>query len=238
MVSERKQIKKAHQNHTIDRWPTLERPREKLATNGASTLSDAELLAIFLRVGVEGQSAVDLARVLISRFGSVRALLSAPSDELNAVRGIGPAKIAQLHAIGALTQRALAEELRSTASFDSPNTVRDYLKLLIGTRPYEVFVCLYLDARHCLIRAEESSHGALTHTAVYPQKIARQALLCNAVALIVAHNHPSGKAEPSPSDLHLTKQLKTALALFDIRLLDHFIISSNSIMSFVEQNML
>src|SRR5260364_436161 len=120
--------KKAHQNHTIDRWPKLERPREKLATNGASTLSDAELLAIFLRVGVEGQSAVDLARALISRLGSVRALLSAPSDELNAVRGIGPAKIAQLHAIGALTQRALAEELRSTASFDSPDVVRDYLK--------------------------------------------------------------------------------------------------------------
>src|SRR5260363_110589 len=183
-------------------------------------------------------SAVDLARALISRFGSVRALLSAPSDELNAVRGIGPAKIAQLHAIGALTQRALAEELRSTASFDSPDVVRDYLKLLIGTRSYEVFVCLYLDARHCLIRAEESSHGTLTHTAVYPQKIARQALLCNAVALIVAHNHPSGNAEPSPSDFHLTKQLQAALALFDIRLLDHFVVSANSIMSFVEQKML
>src|SRR5260364_134111 len=237
IVNERRR-KKAHQNHTIDRWPKLERPREKLATNGASTLSDAELLAIFLRVGVEGQGAVDLARGLISRFGSVRALLSAPSDELNAVRGIGPATIAQWHAIGALTQRALAEELRSTASFDSPDVVRDYLKLLIGTRSYEVFVCLYLDARHCLIRAEESSHGTLTHTAVYPQKIARQALLCNAVALIVAHNHPSGNAEPSPSDFHLTKQLQAALALFDIRLLDHFVVSANSIMSFVEQKML
>src|SRR5260363_16668 len=169
---------------------------------------------------------------------TLRAPLSAPSDELNAVRGIGPAKIAQLHAIGALTQRALAEELRSTASFDSPDVVRDYLKLLIGTRSYEVFVCLYLDARHCLIRAEESSHGTLTHTAVYPQKIARQALLCNAVALIVAHNHPSGNAEPSPSDFHLTKQLQAALALFDIRLLDHFVVSANSIMSFVEQKML
>lgn len=238
IVSERRRIKAVRENHTIDCWPKLERPREKLAAHGAAALSDSELLAIFLRVGVEGQSAVDLARDLINRFGSLRALLSASSDNLRSVRGIGPAKVAQLHAIGALTQRALAEELQNTVSFDSPSAVRDYLKLMIGTQPHEVFVCLYLDARNGLICSKEESQGSLTHTPVYPQKIVRRALLLNAVSLIIAHNHPSGTAEPSASDLHLTKQLQTALALFDIRLLDHFVIAANSIMSFLEHKLI
>jgi DNA repair protein RadC len=225
-------------NRTINRWPADERPREKLAATGAAALSDAELLAIFLRVGVPGQSAVDLGRTLLMRFGSLRALLSAANKELRTVHGMGLAKIAQLHAIGELAQRALAEELQHNTALDSPAAVRDYLRLLIGTLPHEVFVCLYLNARHHLICTRESSRGTLTHTAVYPREIARQALQFNAAALIIAHNHPSGSAEPSAADTQLTEQLAITLALFDIKLLDHFVVASNTISSFVEQGLL
>ncbi|WP_308710177.1 DNA repair protein RadC [Mycoavidus sp. HKI] len=225
-------------SHPIHAWPNSERPREKLANAGPAALSNAELLAIFLRVGVAGQSAVDLGRTLINHFGSLRALLNASHADLNAVHGMGPAKIAQLHAISELIQRALAEELRNNTYLESPTAVRDYLKLLIGTRPYEVFVCLYLDARHRLIRAEESSRGTLTQTTVYPREITRQALLLNAASLIVAHNHPSGTVAASPADQHLTKQLQAVLALFEIKLLDHFIVASNAILSFSEHGWL
>ncbi len=224
--------------NTITGWPTLERPREKLAAAGAAALSDAELLAIFLRTGVAGQNAVDLGRTLLSRFGSLRALLSSPAANLKQVRGVGAAKIAQLHAIGELVQRSLLEELQQSTCFETPGAVRDYLRLFIGTRPYEVFACLYLDARYRLIDAKEVSRGTLTHTAVYPREIAKEALALNAAALIVAHNHPSGATEPSPADRQLTQQLHTTLELFDIKLLDHFIIASNAILSFSEQGWL
>ncbi|BBO60340.1 DNA repair protein RadC [Mycoavidus sp. B2-EB] len=225
----------SQRGHAIRTWPNSERPREKLAHAGPAALSDAELLAIFLRVGVTGQSAVDLGHTLIRHFGSLRALLNASRTDLEAVHGMGPAKIAQLHAISELIQRALAEQLRNNTYLESPTAVRNYLKLLIGARPYEVFVCLYLDARHRLIRAEESARGTLTQTVVYPREIAKQALLLNAASLIVAHNHPSGTVAASPADQHLTQQLQTVLALFDIKLLDHFIVASNAILSFSEK---
>ncbi len=225
-------------SNTITAWPTLERPREKLANTGAAALSDAELLAIFLRTGVAGQNAVELGRALLSHFGSLRARLSASAANLKKIRGMGTAKVAQLHAIGELVQRSLIEELRQSTCFDSPDSVRDYLKLLIGARSHEVFVCLYLDVRYRLICAKEMSHGTLTHTAVYPREIAKEALALNAAALIVAHNHPSGATEPSAADRQLTQQLHTALDLFDIKLLDHFIIAANSILSFSEKGWL
>ncbi len=225
-------------NNTITDWPILERPREKLASAGAAALSDAELLAIFLRTGVAGQNAVDLGRALLSHFGSLRTLLSASAANLKKIRGMGAAKVAQLHAIGELVQRSLIEELRQSTCFDSPDSVRDYLKLLLGARPYEVFVCLYLDVRYRLICAKEMSRGTLSHTAVYPREIAKEALALNAAALIVAHNHPSGATEPSAADRQLTQQLHTALDLFDIKLLDHFIIAANSILSFSERGWL
>lgn len=224
--------------NTIVRWPVSERPREKLASLGAASLSTAELLAIFLRTGLPGQNAVDLSHALLQRFGSLRAILGASTAQLNSIRGIGSAKIAQLHAIGELTQRALIEELQENTCFDSPSAVRDYLKLFIGTRPYEVFTCLYLDVRYRLIIAKEVSRGTLTQTAVYPREIAKEAISLNAAALIVAHNHPSGVTEPSEADKNLTRHLQTALEFFDIRLLDHFIVASNNVLSFSEQGLI
>ncbi len=218
----------------IHAWPKLERPREKLMMQGAAALSNAELLAIFLRTGVKGKSAVDVARNLINNFGSLRALLSAPVEVLATMQGLGHAKVAQLHAMSELVHRSLAEELKESSFFESPLAVRNYLKLLIGTRQQEVFVCLYLDARHRLICAREVAHGTLTRTAVYPREIVREALQLHAASLIIAHNHPSGGVIPSEADKALTQTLHLVLSVLDIRLLDHFIVSNNNILSFSE----
>jgi len=219
-------------------WPQHQRPREKLLRDGASALSDSELLAIVLRIGTPGKSAVELGQALLIRFGSVQGLLSASANQLKSVRGVGSAKFAQLQAVLELAKRTLSQQMQSNVALDSPTAVHDYLRLLIGGRNYEAFICLYLDIRNRLIRIEESSRGTLTHTVVYPREIAREALAHNAAALIVAHNHPSGDARPSAADRHLTQCLKATLELIDVRLLDHLIIGANSVLSFAERGLL
>lgn len=223
---------------SIDRWPPRQRPREKLLERGPLALSDSELLAVLLSSGPRGQSAVDLGQALLARFGSIHGLLSAVPRDIRAVRGVGAAKQAQLLAVMELARRALAEQLRDDTTLDSPHVVRNYLRLFIGARSYEVFVCLFLDSRHRLLRAEESSRGTLTHTAVYPREIAREALAQNAASLIVAHNHPSGEAHPSAADRHLTRRLSETLQLIEVKLLDHLIVGANAVFSFAESGLL
>ncbi|MBO4121521.1 DNA repair protein RadC [Cupriavidus gilardii] len=222
----------------IPDWPASERPREKLLQAGAAALSDAELLAVFLRVGVPGKSAVDVARDLIAAFGSLTGLLAASLPELSRVRGIGTAKYAQLQAVVELTRRALAEQLAMAPGLESPQAVRDYLRLSLAQRPYEVFLCLFLDARNRLLAAEELFRGTLTQTSVHPREVARQALAHNAAAVIVAHNHPSGNPAPSPADLAMTKTLAHSLALIDVHVLDHFIVAGNTTYSLAEHRQL
>jgi DNA repair protein RadC len=223
----------------ITDWPVDERPRERLLTQGADALSDAELLANFLRVGIKGQSAVDLARALIQRFGSLGRLFAAPADEFRAIPGMGPAKFAQLQAVIEMSRRALAEEMRSTDVFVAPGAVRDYLRLRLSGLAHEVFFALWLDAQHRLIVAEELFRGSLTQTSVYPREVVKKALAHNAAAVVLAHNHPSGVAEPSGADQCLTRELKLALALVDVRVLDHFIVAGQSpALSFAERGLL
>ena len=210
-------------------WPAAERPRERLAELGAAALSDAELLAIFLRVGVRGKSAVDLARDLLASFdGDLASLAAASTRELARLPGIGPAKAAQLAATLELARRSLAGSLKVKDALASPQAVRDWLRLSIGNRPHEVFVALWLDAQNRLIASEELFRGTLTQTSVYPREVVKRALAHNAGAVILAHNHPSGLAEPSRADEVLTSSLKQALALIDVKLLDHFIVAGSS----------
>lgn len=222
----------------IHDWPEDERPREKLLTRGAAALSDAELLAIFLRMGVSGKSAVDLARDMLLHFGSLNGIFSASVQQFCEIKGLGPAKFTQFQAVLEMTKRALAEQLKARTTLSSPNAVRDFLRLQIGTRPYEVFMVLYLDAQNRLITSEEAFRGTLTQTSVYPREIARCALENQAASVIFAHNHPSGVAEPSQADRHLTKTLKQALAMLDIATLDHFIVTQDAIFSFAETGLL
>jgi len=223
----------------ISDWPEQERPRERLLRHGAAALSDAELLAIFLRVGVKGKSAVDLGRHLCARFGSLRRLLGAEEGELTAVPGIGRAKLAQLRAILEMARRALHEEVAAKDFFAAPAAVRDWLRLRLSNQAYESFVALWLDAQHRLIADEELFRGTLTQTAVYPRELVKRALARNAAAVIFAHNHPSGVAEPSRADEALTVALKQALALVDVKVLDHFIVAGNAPpMSFAESGLL
>ena len=224
----------------ISDWPAGERPRERLLALGPAALSDAELLAIYLRVGVRGKSAVDLARELLQRFdGRLGALVEASLDELASVSGIGLAKAAQLKASFELARRALHQEMQVRDSFTSPGRVRDWLRLKLGQRPQEVFMALWLDAQNRLLKAEELFTGSLTATSVYPREVVKAALASNAAAVILAHNHPSGVAEPSSADEMLTRNLKSALALVDVRVLDHFIVAGNSPpLSFAENGLL
>jgi DNA repair protein RadC len=221
-------------------WPEAERPRERLARQGAAALSDAELLAIFLRVGLPGKSAVDLARELLDSFhGDLASLAAAGTGELASVRGIGPAKAAQLAAALELARRALATPMKLKDALTSPESVRDWLKLALGQTPHEVFLALWLDAQNRLITSEELFRGTLTQTSVYPREVVKRALKHNAGAVILAHNHPSGLAEPSRADEVLTSSLKQALALVDVKLLDHFIVAgSGRPLSFAERGLL
>lgn len=222
----------------ITDWPADERPRERLLAQGAAALSDAELLAIFLRVGVTGKSAVDLARDLLGRFGGLNRMFAASSTELSAVHGIGPAKYVQLQAVLEMSRRALAEEMTQGSAFASPGAVRDYLRLHLARLPHEVFA-LWLDAQNRLIAAEELFRGTLTQTSVYPREVVKRALGHNAAAVVLAHNHPSGLCEPSRADELLTRELKQALALVDVRVLDHFIVAGQSQpLSFAERGLL
>jgi DNA repair protein RadC len=205
----------------ITDWPEGERPREKLLAQGPQALSDAELLAIFLRVGMQGKSAVDLARELLTRFGGLNGIFAASRQALTAVPGMGETKYAQLQAIFEMSQRALREEMGQRDALTSPQQVRDYLRLKLGGLTREVFVVLFLDAQHRVTGQEELFAGTLTQTSVYPREVVKRALHHNAAAVIFAHNHPSGVAEPSRSDEVLTKALKDALALVDVQVLDH-----------------
>jgi len=222
----------------ITDWPLQERPRERLHALGAGSLADAELLAILLRTGIKGKSAVDVARQLLGRFGSVSALLEAGADNLMETPGLGSAKLAQLQAALELARRALKEEISSRDALSSPRAVRDYLRLALAGREQEVFVVLLLDAQHRVIASEELFRGTLTQTSVYPREVVKCALKHNAAAVIFAHNHPSGVAEPSHADEILTRSLKAALALVDIQVLDHFIVAGSRTMSFAERGLL
>lgn len=222
----------------ISDWPQAERPREKLLLRGPSALSDAELLAIFLRIGTRGNTAIDLGRELIARFGSLAALLAAPEKDMSTLCGIGPAKCAQLKAAVELGRRALAETARQTDALCSPQAVRDYLRLSLAEREHEVFLVVFLDAQNHVIDTEELFRGTLTQTSVYPREVVKSALRHNAAAVILAHNHPSGVAEASQADQSLTETLKRALAMVDVRILDHFIVGRGRAFSFAEGGLL
>ncbi|MBK8063583.1 MAG: DNA repair protein RadC [Betaproteobacteria bacterium] len=222
----------------ISHWPAAERPRERLLALGAAGLSDAELVALFLRTGIAGKSAVELGRELIARFGGLAGLLAADVRALAGVKGLGEAKRAQLAAVLEIARRALAEDLRTSSALTSPQSVRDYLRLGLSAREHEVFVVLFLDAQHRVLCIEELFRGTLTQTSVYPREVVKAALRANAAAVIFAHNHPSGVAEPSQADELLTRQLKDALAMVDVKVLDHFIVAGRATLSFAERGLL
>ena len=222
----------------ITDWPAAERPREKLIELGADALSDAELLAIFLRVGVVGKSAVDLARDLLTQFGSLNGIFAATEHQLIKVHGIGTSKYVQLQAIFEMSRRALSEQLQVRDVLASPQAVRDYLVLKLGSLTKEVFLVLFLDTQNRLVATEEMFSGSLKETSVYPREVIKRALHHNAASVIFAHNHPSGIAQQSQADELLTKQLKQALALVDVRVLDHFIVAGNNTLSFLERGLL
>ena len=219
---------------SIKDWPAQERPREKLQEQGAQALTDAELLAIFLRTGVAGKSAVDLARQLLGEFGSLRALLEADLAAFSAHLGLGPAKFSQLQAVLEMGRRHLAEGLKRDSALESPQQVRDYLKARLRHEPHEIFGCLFLDTRHRVLAFEALFHGTIDGASVYPRQVVKRALAHNAAAVILTHNHPSGIAEPSQADRLLTTRLKDALALIDVRVLDHFIVGDGEPLSMAE----
>ncbi|WP_020655056.1 RadC family protein [Massilia niastensis] len=218
-------------------WPEEERPRERLLRAGAAALSDIELLAIFLRVGVAGKSAVTLAQDMLAHFGSLHRLLHAEAAEFGQLHGLGPAKYAQLQAAIELARRAVAEQFQREA-LCSPESVRRYLRSQFALQAHESFVVLFLDVKNRLIHCDEMFRGTLTHTSVYPREVVKAALRRNAAAVILAHNHPSGMAEPSEADLRLTAALAQALALVDIRVLDHFVVAGSQVHSFAEHGQL
>ncbi|MCC6608560.1 MAG: DNA repair protein RadC [Burkholderiales bacterium] len=222
----------------IAHWPAHERPREKLLARGPRALSDAELLAIFLRTGVRGASAVDLGRSLLARCGSLSGVFGADPRMLTAVPGLGTAKYAQLQAAFELARRALGETIAARDALCSPAAVRDYLRLSLAGRDHEVFLAVLLDAQNRVIAEEELFRGTLTQTSVYPREVVKCALRHNAAAVIFAHNHPSGVAEPSQADCTLTDTLRRSLALVDVRVLDHLVVGREAVASFAERGML
>lgn len=226
------------QKSAIRDWPHDERPREKLINHGPQRLSDAELLAIFLRTGVAGLSAVDLGRELLQTFGGLRELLTAQASILLQQRGLGAAKYAQLVAALELGRRVMGQNLKRGAAFSKPNEVREYLIARLRDLPHEVFACLFLDTRHRVIEFAELFRGTLDGASVYPREVVRAALTRNAAAVIFSHNHPSGVAEPSMADRQLTERLKQALALVDVRVLDHFVVGDGVAVSFAERGWL
>lgn len=223
---------------SIKDWPADERPREKLLARGAGALSDAELLAIFLRTGIPGKSAVALARELLSGFGGLRPLLEAELATFCTGAGLGPAKYVQLQAVMEMARRVLEATLARGDALTSAAHTRTYLTAKLRHHPHEVFACLFLDSRHRVIAFEELFFGTIDSTSVHPRQIVRRALHHNAAALILAHNHPSGVAEPSRADEHITQRLREALALIDVRVLDHFVIGDGEAVSFAERGLL
>ena len=213
------------------------RPRERLLVNGPGALSDAELVAVLLRSGVRGKSAIDLANDLLKQYQGVTHLLEAGA-ELEAIKGLGPAKRAQFGAAIELARRALQEKLKQGTALTSPTAVRDYLRLKLAARKEEAFICIWVDAQHKAIDFDVAFTGTLTQTSVYPREIVRKALRLNAAAVIFAHNHPSGVAEPSRADELLTRDLASALALVEVKVLDHFVVAGAHTVSFAERGLL
>jgi DNA repair protein RadC len=224
-------------NTGLKSLPVGARPREKLLARGASALSDAELLALLLRTGISGKHVVQLAQELLDRFDGVSGLLHTSAETLKVVKGLGPAKRAEVVAVLELARRALAQVLQARPLFDSPKAVRDYLQLQLGARTHEVFAVLFLDSQNRLIALEELFRGTLTQTSVYPREVVLRALHHHAAALVLAHNHPSGAAQPSRADEALTQTLKAALALVDVRVLDHFIVTREQAVSMAEMGL-
>ena len=222
----------------IKDWPEGQRPRERLISEGAAALSDPELLALLLRVGVKGRSAVELGRDLLQEFGSIGGLFSASLMQFSAVHGMGPAKYAELQAVMELAQRAIGEQLQAGHLLSSPEAVRQYLRINMGRQQHESFVVLFLDVKNRLLTMKEMFRGTLTHTSVYPREVVKAALAYNAASVMLAHNHPSGTAEPSEADLVLTRALVQALALVDVRVLDHFVVAGPHVHSFAEHGQL
>ncbi len=219
---------------SLKQLPADARPREKLLARGPAALSDAELLALLLRTGIPGKNVVALADELLAQFGGVAGLLHTPPEALRTVKGLGPAKRAEVVAVLELARRALSAQLRQAPLFDSPQAVRDYLQLQLGNRPHEVFAVLFLDSQHRLLAFEELFRGTLTQTSVYPREVVIRALHHQAAAVVLAHNHPSGSATASAADEALTRTLKTTLALVDVRVLDHFIVTRHGANSMAE----
>jgi DNA repair protein RadC len=214
--------------------PADSRPREKLLARGPQALSDAELLALLLRTGIVGKSVVVLAQELLDRFGGLQGLLHTSPEALRTVKGLGPAKRSEVVAVLELARRTLAQQMRSQPLFDSPKAVRDYLQLQLGPRPHEVFALLFLDSQHRLLGFEELFRGTLTQTSVYPREVVIRALHHQAAAVVLAHNHPSGSLRPSQADQVLTRTLKAALALVDVQVLDHFVVTAQGSASMAE----
>jgi len=222
----------------IKDWPEDERPREKLLERGPQALTDAELLAIFLRTGIPGKSAVDLGRDLLAELGDLHGLFAASEQRFCEAKGLGRAKYAQLQAVLEMTRRYLYDEVKGRDVIASPESTRAYLKARLRDYPYEVFAGLYLDNRHRVIEYEELFRGTIDGASVHPREVVRAALKHNAAAMIFAHNHPSGVAEPSQSDLRITERLKEALALVDVRVLDHLIIGEGEGTSLAERGLI
>ena len=217
--------------------PADARPREKLLQSGPGALADAELIALLLRTGLPGVSVLQLAQQMLDRFGGISGLLHAGVDDLKLIKGLGPAKRAEIAAVVELARRALVQELAQRPVFDRPAQVKDYLRLQLGGRDVEVFAVMFLDAQQRLLKLEEMFR-TLTQTSVYPREVVKRALALHAGAVVLAHNHPSGAAEPSRADEFLTQTLKTALALVDVRVLDHLIVGRNEVVSFAERGLL
>jgi DNA repair protein RadC len=222
----------------INHWPLSERPREKLLEKGATALSDAELLAIFLRTGCNGMSAVDLARDLLATFGGLGVLLQADCESFCEGKGLGKAKFAQLQASIELARRFLLEKLGRHDVFTSPQAAKDFARLSLNHHRHEVFACLFLDSQHRLIVFEELFYGTIDGASVYPREVSRRCLQHNAAAVIFAHNHPSGVAEPSQADERITRRLQTALELLDVRVLDHLVVGDSEVVSLAERGLL
>jgi DNA repair protein RadC len=222
----------------ITDWPENERPRERLLQRGPGALSDAELLAIFLRTGVAGRSAVDLARDLLAEFGGLRALLAADQDAFCRGKGLGAAKFAQLQAVMEIARRYLGESLPTRFTLSSPAAVKTYLRAQLRHLDHEVFAALFLDAQNRLLGFEVLATGTLNAASVYPREVVKRALASGAGAVIFAHNHPSGIAEPSRADRSLTERLRSALGLLDIRVLDHLVVGDEETVSFAERGWL
>ncbi len=223
---------------SIRDWPADERPREKLLQRGAAALTDAELLAIFLRTGTTGKSAVEMARGLLDEYGSLQALLAAEHERFCQSHGLGDAKYAQLQAVMEMAKRHFAEILQRGNALTSPEITRAYLSAQLRGYSYEVFACLFLDNQHRVLQWEELFRGTIDGASVYPREVAKRALFHHAAAVIFAHNHPSGINEPSQADRQITEKLKQALALFDIRVLDHFIVGDGQPYSFAEHGLI